>query len=288
MKIVRKIQELRKILNEQRLNNKTIAFVPTMGSLHAGHIALVKKAKSLADIVVVSVFVNKAQFDDVIDYKMYPRQIENDIELLKENKANFLFAPDEQEIYNDKLNFQIIVNELDDCLCGKHRKGHFNGVALIVIKLLNIVQPNYIIFGEKDYQQLLIIKKLVAQLNFAVNVIEMPTKRTLEGLALSSRNQRLSSRELLIANNIFKILNEIKQHCFDSKKIEGQYLKIKAQELLDLGFNRVDYLEVRDEKNLQLICDYCSEQSVKINDSARIFVAVYIGAVRLIDNLKIL
>ena len=218
MKIVRKIQELRKILNEQRLNNKTIAFVPTMGSLHAGHIALVKKAKSLADIVVVSVFVNKAQFDDVIDYKMYPRQIENDIELLKENKANFLFAPDEQEIYNDKLNFQIILNELDDCLCGKHRKGHFNGVALIVIKLLNIVQPNYIIFGEKDYQQLLIIKKLVAQLNFAVNVIEMPTKRSLEGLALSSRNQRLSSRELLIANNIFKILNEIKQQCFDSKK----------------------------------------------------------------------
>lgn len=287
MKVVRKILELRKILDKERIKNKSIAFVPTMGSLHQGHIALVKKAKKLADIVVVSVFVNKTQFDDVVDYKMYPRQIENDIELLKENKVNFLFAPDEQEIYDDKINFQITLNDFDDCLCGKHRKGHFNGVVLIVTKLLNIVQPNYVVFGEKDYQQLLIIKKLVAQLNFPTNVIQVPTLRAEFGLALSSRNQRLSARELVVANNIFKILCEIKQYSFETKKIDGKFLKLKAQELISCGFSKLDYLEVRDEKNLQLICDYSSEQSSKINDSARIFVAVYLGAVRLIDNLKI-
>lgn len=280
MKIIRSKHQIRELLKYHRLQNKKIAFVPTMGALHEGHISLIKKAKSLAEIVVVSIFVNKTQFNNDEDFTKYPRNIEQDILKLTDCKydVDYVFTPDDQEIFPTNCQFKITPLALADCLCGLSRSNHFEGVALIIIKLFNIIQPDFAIFGEKDFQQLLIIKKLVEDLNFNVEIHHSATLRLDNGLAISSRNQRLNQSQIRIAGEIFRILNDIKNN-FD---LDKEILVKKTQELLAIGFQKVDYLEIRDEQNLKLINDF------QINNPARIFVAVYLGGVRLIDNLKII
>lgn len=273
MIVTKTIHEIREFLQKEKLAGKKISFVPTMGALHEGHISLFKKATQLAEVSVVSIFVNKAQFNDAKDYEKYPRQIAADLEILKKIGINYVFIPDDSEMFPADFSLKISPTALTNCLCGSSRPGHFEGVALIVAKLFNIVAPDIALFGEKDFQQLLIIKKLARDLNFDVEIFGHEILREKSGLAMSSRNQRLSELGKTKAAEIFKTLLEIKNN--------PQLLAQKRKELLEKGFQKIDYLEIRDEKNLNLIADF----SAKI--PARIFIAVYLDGVRLIDNMPL-
>jgi pantoate--beta-alanine ligase len=273
LKVFNKISDIRNFVNDNKKLNKTIAFVPTMGSLHEGHVALIENAKKYADIVIVNIFVNKAQFNDLQDYELYPQNLENDVKILINTPADAVFAPSNLEIYDENFSFKIVPTSMVDCLCAKDRVGHFDGVALIIAKLFNIINPNYAFFGEKDFQQLAIIKKLVKDLNFNVEILSVETVREPSGLALSSRNQRLSADNKIKASMIYKVLNEI--------KINPKIIEEKKRELLENGFEKIDYLEIRNEDNLKLNMDFISQKK------RRIFIAVYLGGVRLIDNLSL-
>ncbi len=281
MIVVKTIAEIRAEVKKCKIINKKIALVPTMGALHNGHLALVKKARELSEIVVVSIFVNKAQFNDLSDYQKYPNQIEQDLELLKNSGATHVFIPKHIEIFADNFSFKLIPTSLVDCLCGKTRPGHFDGVALIVAKLFNIVKPDLAIFGQKDFQQLALIKKLVVDFNFDVEIFGLETVRQKNGLAMSSRNQRLCEASKIKAANIFKILSEIKNEVKNSPQNLQKILQKKREEFLEIGFTKIDYLEIRDEQNLQLV------ENLNHQVAARIFVALYLDDVRLIDNLQL-
>jgi pantoate--beta-alanine ligase len=273
LKVFNKIFDIRNFVNDNKKINKTIAFVPTMGSLHEGHVALIENAKKYADIVIVNIFVNKAQFNDLQDYQLYPQNLENDFKILINTSADAVFAPSNLEIYDENFSFKIVPISMVDCLCAKDRVGHFDGVALIITKLFNIINPNYAFFGEKDFQQLAIIKKLVKDLNFNVEILSVETVREPSGLALSSRNQRLSADNKIKASMIYKVLNEI--------KINPKIIEEKKRELLENGFEKIDYLEIRNEDNLKLNMDLISPKK------RRIFIAVYLEGVRLIDNISL-
>lgn len=279
MFIAKKISEIREQLKKEKIAGKKIAFIPTMGALHDGHLSLVKKGSELAEAVVVSIFVNKAQFNDPTDYEKYPRQVEQDLEKLKNSGATHVFLPEHSEMFSEDFSFKIIPTKLTDCLCGSTRPGHFDGVALIVTKLFNIIKPDLAIFGQKDFQQLQIIKKLVADLNFDVEIIGHEIVREKSGLAMSSRNQRLSQEAQIKAANISRILSEIKLEVKKNPQEVEKILQKKREELLKIGFEKIDYLEIRDEKNLKLVTNFDHK------NPARIFIAVYVSAIRLIDNL---
>jgi len=267
------IFEIRNFVHDNKKLNKTIALVPTMGALHLGHVELIKSAKKKADIVIVSIFVNKAQFNDINDYQLYPRDLQNDIKILQDANVDALFCPLDSEIYQENLAFKINVIQMTDCLCGLDRVGHFDGVALIITKLFNIINPHFAFFGEKDFQQLAIVKKLVKDLNFDIEIFGVETVREPSGLALSSRNQRLSELGKIKASMLYKILNEI--------KINPKIIENKKLELIKNGFEKIDYLEIRNEDNLKLNMNLFS------SDKRRIFIAVYLEGVRLIDNLSL-
>lgn len=269
MFVAKTIQEVREFLARETEFGKKVAFVPTMGALHEGHLALVKKAKEIGEISVVSIFVNRAQFNDANDYEKYPKTLEADLEKLRALDPSCVFAPEDLEIFPQEISFKITPQKLVDCLCGATRPGHFDGVALIITKLFNIVKPDVAIFGEKDFQQIAVIKKLVQDFNFNVEIFSHPTLREASGLAMSSRNQRLSEAAKIKAANIFRILSEIKN--------DPQILPLKKEELLAIGFEKIDYLEIRDEENLDL----------NGGSKRRIFVAAYLDGVRLIDNLAL-
>lgn len=282
MLIAGNISEIRSQLKKERSLNKKIALVPTMGALHEGHLSLVKKAAQLAEIVVVSIFVNKAQFDDLDDYQKYPKTIDKDLELLKNSGATHVFVPQSSEIFSEDFSFKILPTSLANCLCGSSRAGHFDGVALIVAKLFNIIAPNIAVFGEKDFQQISIIKKLVADLNFDLEIFSHEIVRDSNGLAMSSRNQRLPQDLRVKAAEIFQTLMEIK---IEVKSCPNQIEKIlekSRKKLLQNGFEKIDYLEIRQEKDLSLVQNHFDP-----NVSSRIFAAIYLGGVRLIDNMSL-
>jgi pantoate--beta-alanine ligase len=279
MIISKTISEIRSRLAQ--FPGKKIAFVPTMGALHDGHLALVKKACELAEIVVVSIFVNKAQFNDLSDYEKYPRQFEQDLERLKNSGATHVFLPQDSEIFPADFSFKLIPTKLTDCLCGSARTGHFDGVALIVSKLFNIVKPNIAIFGEKDFQQVVIIKKLVEDFNFDIEIISHEIIREKSGLAMSSRNQRLSESSKAKASEIFKILSEIKLEVKNFPQKVTEILTKSREKLLQNGFEKIDYFEIRQEKDLKLITNF------NFTQPSRIFIAVYLDQVRLIDNMSL-
>ncbi len=278
MIVVKKISEIRKFLSEK---DKKIAFVPTMGCLHEGHLSLISQAREVADIVVVSIFVNKTQFNEKSDFEKYPRQLESDIAKLEACAVDYLFAPEDVEIFPQESMFKITPIDLADCLCGKYRAGHFDGVALIITKLFNIIKPQIAIFGEKDFQQLQIIKNLAQDLNFDVEILSAKTMREKSGLAMSSRNQRLDETNKIKAANIYKILNEIKDEVMQRPLEVEKILQNKQEELLKIGFEKVDYLEIREEKSLKLVKNFDAKKT------SRIFIAVYLSGVRLIDNQPI-
>jgi len=278
MFIAKTISEIR---DELKKSERKIAFIPTMGALHEGHLALVKKGREIAENVVVSIFVNKAQFDDPSDYVKYPRQVEKDLELLKKSGASQVFLPESSEIFKDDFAFKLLPIKLIDCLCGSSRLGHFDGVALIVTKLFNIIKPDIAIFGEKDFQQVAIIKKLVEDFNFDLEILGHEIIREENGLAMSSRNQRLSESSKIKAAEIFLILNEIKNEVKKSPNQIEKILQKKQEELLNKGFKKIDYLEIREEKNLNLVTNLDNQKP------SRIFIAVYLDEVRLIDNMRL-
>lgn len=273
MLILKKISQVREFVNLQKNASKKIAFVPTMGALHLGHISLLEEARKAAPIVIASIFVNKAQFNDLNDFKNYPKQIDEDVKKLEAAGIDAVFIPQDDEIFPDDFAFKIVPTKLIDCLCGATRAGHFDGVALVLTKLFNIINPDFAVFGEKDFQQVAIVKKLVFDLNFNIEIITAKTKREESGLAMSSRNQRLSESGRIKAAQIFKILNEIKEN--------PKLLEEKKQEFLKNGFEKIDYLEIRGCENLDLITDFSEKKP------ARIFIAIYLENVRLIDNIAL-
>ncbi len=279
MKIFEDISSISLEMKKAQDLGRKIAFVPTMGALHDGHLELVKHAKKIADFVVVSIFVNKAQFNDLRDFEKYPRHVDSDLALLKKEKVDFVFLPKDEDIYPNGVKYNIEVGKIGDILCGAHRPNHFAGVALIVSKFFEIIKPNFAIFGKKDFQQYLIIKKLAK--NFDVEIVGIETIREKSGLAMSSRNQRLSESAQKKAVEIFKTLTQIKNEIKTVENIE-EFLQNKKEKLLQKGFEKIDYLEIRDEEDLELL-----SQKFEDTKNYRIFIAIFLNGVRLIDNMKI-
>jgi pantoate--beta-alanine ligase len=277
MKIFRSIKSIQKYLKQYQ--NSKIGLVPTMGTLHDGHIDLIKRAKKNCDLVIVSIFVNKKQFDRDCDYLTYPKNQSKDIKNIK-NIADILFCPNIAEIYPNDFAATISVANLSNYLCGKARPNHFDAVALIVTKLFNIIKPNQAFFGKKDFQQLQIIKKLVSDLNIDVRIISCKTIRHKNGLAMSSRNLLLDNLGQKIAPKIYQNLCLAKEQISSGLKIDS-VLKQVAENFIKSGFNKIDYLQVCDEKTLQTVISF----NPKIK--ARLFIAIYIGNIRLIDNVQL-
>jgi len=260
--------------------SSTTGFVPTMGSLHEGHISLVKKAITENDIVVTSIFVNPTQFDKKSDLENYPKSLDADLEKLKEAGCNVVFKPCVEEIYNNDVTAAFFDFEgLDLPMEGKHRKGHFNGVGTIVKKLFEIITPNKAYFGKKDFQQLLIVKKMVEMLEIPIEIIACPIIRTHDGLAMSSRNELLLEDERNAAPFIYKTLKETQEQ-FKTTSITD-IKKWFLQEFKQEPKLKLEYFEIADATTLQPIMEKTPGMQ------ARAFVAANIGKVRLIDNIEL-
>ncbi|MCT8088765.1 MULTISPECIES: pantoate--beta-alanine ligase [unclassified Acinetobacter] len=277
MKTETTIQGLSASLSPARSARKIIGFVPTMGNLHEGHLNLVREAKKICDVVVVSIFVNPIQFGPNEDFDSYPRTLEQDSHLLADVGCDIIFAPSVEQMYGNKPRLtNISVSEITNDLCGLQRPGHFDGVAVVVTKLFNIVQPNYAFFGEKDYQQLAVIRQFVRDLNIPLEVIGVPITRAKDGLALSSRNGYLSAEHRAIAPTIYQSLTAAEQQLHSGVSL-AEVLENMKQKLTQAGFI-VDYVEARTPE-LQKIEAF--DQDVVL------FVAAKLGKTRLIDNLQV-
>lgn len=278
MKLIQTIQELRAELDALRKEGKTIGLVPTMGALHAGHASLVKRAVAENDIVVVSDFVNPTQFNDKNDLLKYPRTLDADCKLLEACGASFVFAPSVEEIYPEPDTRQFSYAPLDTVMEGKYRPGHFNGVCQIVSKLFLIVEPTRAYFGEKDFQQLAIIREMVRKYPFNLEIVGCPIVREADGLALSSRNARLSivqrTQALQISKTLFASVEYAKTHTLDETKT---FVETKIAESEGL---RLEYFEIVDGTSLQTVHSW--------EDSNYIVgcITVFCAEVRLIDNIK--
>jgi len=276
MKIIKKIEEMQSWSDEQCRKGLTIGFVPTMGALHQGHLELVKLSRDRVDITVVSIFVNPTQFGPHEDFNAYPRQFESDSEKLQKKNVDVLFAPTAEDMYGAEFQTSIDIKDVSRGLCGEFRPGHFQGVATVVLKLFNIVKPHVAIFGEKDYQQLLVIKHMVHDLNLDVDIISHPIVRDSDGLALSSRNVRLSQEERKRALIIPAILIRA-QELFNKGEREVAKILTACVEFIDReGKLNLQYLEIRDAHTLKSIS--------KIEREAVVLLAAHVGNVRLIDN----
>jgi len=277
VKILHTISETKDFLGKIRLSGKSIGFVPTMGALHAGHISLLSTASKNDDFVASSIFVNPIQFNNKEDLLKYPRPIEDDIEKLKEINCDFLFSPGVDEMYPEPAVDKYDFGHLDKVMEGKHRPGHFNGVAVVVRKLFEIIQPDRAYFGIKDYQQLRVIQTMTDELGLPIEIIPCPTMREIDGLAMSSRNVRLTANERKIAPVIYRILNGIKDRARQMPLAETEEWALR--QLNNYNELKVEYIQVVDAKTLLRIQNW--------NDSKSIVAcaAVHLGKVRLIDNL---
>ena len=277
MKTETTIQGLSASLSPARSARKIIGFVPTMGNLHEGHLNLVREARKLCDVVVVSIFVNPIQFGPNEDFENYPRTLEHDSHLLADVGCDSVFAPSVEQMYGNKPRFtNISVSDITNDLCGLQRPGHFDGVAVVVTKLFNIVQPNFAFFGQKDYQQLAVIRQFVRDLNIPLEVIGVPITRAEDGLALSSRNGYLTEEQRKIAPSIFQSLKAAEQELHNGVSLVEVLENIKHT-LTQAGFI-VDYVEARTPE-LQKIEAF--------NQNVILFVAAKLGTTRLIDNLQV-
>jgi pantoate--beta-alanine ligase len=255
---IKNIHKIQKIIQEIKKSGKTISFVPTMGALHDGHVSLIRAAKKTGDIVVVSIFVNPLQFGPKEDLKKYPRQISQDKKILKREGVEILFCPSWEEMYPNSYSTYVVEEDLSKTMCGEKRPGHFRGVVTIVLKLFNIIQPDTAIFGQKDYQQYLVIKKMVKDLNLPVKIQVMPIVREPDGLAMSSRNRYLSRQEREKALSLYKTLKNRKI----TKKIDGV---------------KLEYFVAVDKNTLKPV--------KKIKRGTVIAIAGHVGKTRLIDNI---
>lgn len=278
MNTVKTVRELRAAIAQARSEGKQIAFVPTMGNLHAGHAALVEKAAQRADFVVASIFVNPLQFGPSEDLDKYPRTLAADQERLVGAGCNLLFTPDVEEMYPHGMHGQtrVSVPGVSEGLCGASRPGHFEGVATVVSKLFNMVQPDLAIFGQKDFQQLAVIRTLVSDLNMPIQIIGEPTVRAEDGLALSSRNGYLNAEQRAIAPLLYRQLQGMAVAIQAGERDYPKLIETAQQQQREAGF-KPDYLEIRESNSLR--------PATGQDQQLVILVAAFIGSTRLIDNL---
>jgi pantoate--beta-alanine ligase len=279
MDIVKTIDQIRKHVAAARSQGKTIGFVPTMGALHIGHASLIKAACERCDYVVVSIFVNPTQFGPSEDLDKYPRDLDADAKICSDCRADIIFAPTVAEMYPDELITWVDVEKITDCLCGESRPGHFRGVTTVCAKLFNIVSPDCAFFGQKDAQQIAVIKRMVADLNMPLDIVTCPTVRDKDGLATSSRNKYLTESQrkdaLLISKSLLKCLQLIEKGNCDTALLKNEIRKTMTISP-DI---KVQYVAIVDTVTLQEIDS--------ITDKALVAVAVTIGDTRLIDNILI-
>ncbi|EEU3260877.1 pantoate--beta-alanine ligase [Escherichia coli] len=277
MLIIETLPLLRQQIRRLRMEGKRVALVPTMGNLHDGHMKLVDEAKARADVVVVSIFVNPMQFDRPEDLARYPRTLQEDCEKLNKRKVDLVFAPSVKEIYPNgtETHTYVDVPGLSTMLEGASRPGHFRGVSTIVSKLFNLVQPDIACFGEKDFQQLALIRKMVADMGFDIEIVGVPIMRAKDGLALSSRNGYLTAEQRKIAPGLYKVFSSIADKLQAGERDLDEIITIAGQELNEKGF-RADDIQIRDADTLLEV----SETSKR----AVILVAAWLGDARLIDN----
>ena len=279
VRIISSMGEMQSLVNGVIKTGKIISLVPTMGALHEGHINLMNEGRKRGDVLIVSIFVNPTQFGPNEDFTKYPRDLEADLRKIETLGVDIVFAPTLEEIYPEGFQTYIEVKELQEHLCGHFRPGHFRGVATVVLKLFNIVKPQVALFGDKDYQQLKIIQRMVKDLNLEVEVIGYPIVRDKDGLALSSRNVHLSSNERNSASQVSKALREIKRKfdmgCRNTKLMVEFGRKILEEE----GINKIDYLEICDSETL--------ENKELASRGDLLAVAVRIKGTRLIDNIRL-
>lgn len=271
--------QLTQFIQQKKKQGKTIGFVPTMGALHQGHISLINKSKVECDITVCSIFVNPTQFNDVKDFEKYPITIEQDIYMLEMAECDVLFLPSVEEIYpnsNDK-NRHYDLGFIETVFEGAYRPGHFNGVCMVLERLLNIVNPNQLFLGQKDYQQCIVIKRLIDIMKAEIKVVICPTSREINGLAMSSRNKRLSDEMKDKAKIIYQSLNKIKKDIAANNTVE--LIANAEADLLQNGFDKIDYLQLANAKTLAPI------ELWDGNTQLVILVAAFTEGVRLIDNM---
>ena len=276
MKIIRKTDELENILHSVKDSRKSIGLVLTMGNIHNGHLSLIKKAQTDNDFVIATIFINPTQFNNKKDYNSYPQTLENDVEKLKSLNCDLLYLPEVTDIYPKGLIREKSITKYRDILCDKFRPGHFDGVTTVVDTFFNIIKPNNSYFGEKDFQQVKYINELVKIKNHKINVISCLSVRDKLGMSLSSRNSKLNKDQLEIFKNLAKKISKliviIKQR---NTKIKLENFK---KDLSKININKIDYFEIRDEDNLSVTDDY---------SHSRLFIALYIDEIRIIDNFKL-
>ncbi len=279
MKVVKKVTEMKELSKLWKKEGYKVSFVPTMGFLHEAHLALVRKARELGDKTVVSIFVNPLQFGPKEDFREYPRDLERDLSLLEKEKVDVVFVPSEDEMYPPDYQTYVEVTKLTTGLCGAFRPGHFKGVTTVVLKLFNIVNPDIAVFGEKDYQQLQVIRQMVKDLNMDVEVVAHPTVREEDGLAMSSRNIYLSPDERKSAIALYKALLLAKKLVKEGEK-NPQKIKEEMEKFIHgFPFTKVQYIEFVDPQSLE---------PVKVIDKPVLCaLAVFVGKARLIDNMLI-
>ncbi|WP_141736729.1 pantoate--beta-alanine ligase [Oligoflexus tunisiensis] len=271
---------MRQLSREWRAAGKKTAFVPTMGALHDGHLALVRAAQDKADRVIVSIFVNPIQFGPKEDFASYPRMLQADSEKLNSLGVNVLFAPNAADMYPPGFETYVYNEKRSDILCGRFRPGHFQGVLTVVSKLFNIVEPDFALFGKKDYQQFTLLKKMAQDLCFPIEVIGCPTLRDPDGLAMSSRNLRLTPEERQLAPELFRAMQMVKEALQGGEKRQKVLLDTFTQELQRFPAFRLEYAEIRAALDL-------ADFGETIDRPAVLLVAAHLGSVRLIDNLEL-
>ncbi len=280
MLIIETLPLLRQHIRRLRQEGKRVALVPTMGNLHDGHMKLVDEAKARADVVIVSIFVNPMQFDRPDDLVRYPRTLQEDCEKLNKRKVDYVFAPAVEEIYPHGLEGQTYVDVpgLSTMLEGASRPGHFRGVSTIVSKLFNLIQPDIACFGEKDFQQLALIRKMVADMSYDIEIVGVPIIRAKDGLALSSRNAYLTTEQRKIAPGLYNVMNSIAEKLIAGNRELQEIIAIAEQELNEKGF-RADDIQIRDADTLQ--------ELTETSKRAVILAAAWLGQARLIDNQSV-
>ncbi|MDR8391988.1 pantoate--beta-alanine ligase [Aliifodinibius sp. S!AR15-10] len=280
MEAINSIEEIRNRLRSLKEQGKTVGFVPTMGALHEGHLSLIRIAKEMADAVVVSIYVNPEQFGPDEDYDQYPRQLESDLEICREEGVEAVFAPSDEIMYTDKKFIRIEVDELKDHMDGASRPGFYEGILLVVNKLFNIIEPDVAVFGQKDIQQYRILERMALEMNHGVDMVMAPIKRANDGLALSSRNAYLSEEERLQAPALFRSLRYVEKQIKDGVTTPKLLIDHQKSELQAKGF-KIDYFNVFTLEEMAPVEKLTEGQTYIIAG------AVYLGTTRLIDNLII-